>query len=117
MGDGRRDISIKRIIIIIFILSMVVSISSIGYLMFTNWLSSARKTTESIAVHINEDIYNQVNSFMCVPEHINEINHKIIENGYIDFSDDMMRDKYFVGVLSSHNNNIYSFSYGMENGE
>lgn len=63
----RRNISIKKTIIIVFILVMLVSIGSIGYLIFTNWFSSARQTTESIAEDLNESIYNQIYSFMHVP--------------------------------------------------
>ncbi len=61
--------------------------------------------------------YNQIYSFMHIPGHINEINHKVIENGILDISDEKLRDKFFVGVLNSHNDEIYSFSYGTANGE
>lgn len=115
--DNRRNISIKRIIIIVFILAMLVSISSIGYLIFTNWFSSARQITESIAEDINESIYNQIYAFMHGPDQINEVNHRIIENGILDLSDEKQRDKFFVGVLSSQHDEIYSFSYGTVNGE
>lgn len=117
MKYNRRNISIKRITIIVFILAMLVSIGSIGYLIFTNWFSSARQTTESIAEDINENIYNQIQSFLYAPYHVNEVNHKIIENRILDLSDEKSRDKFFVGVLSSHNDEIYSFSYGTANGE
>lgn len=115
--DNRKAISIKSTIIIVFILAMLVSISSIGFMIFTNWFSSAQKTTESIAETISEDIYKQIYSFMHVPDHINEVNHKIIANSILDLSDEKLREKFFVGVLSSHSAEIYSFSYGTANGE
>jgi diguanylate cyclase (GGDEF)-like protein/PAS domain S-box-containing protein len=102
---------------LVSISAMLISISSIGYLVFTSWFLSARQTTESIAGEINERIYEQINSFMHVPEHMNEVNYKIIENGILDLSDEIFREKFFVGVLSSHNEEIYSFSYGTVNGE
>ena len=117
MKTSIRDISIKRKIIIVFILAMLISTSAIGYLVFSRWLSSAEQTTEGIAGNISDSIYNQINSFMHVPEHINEVNHKIVENGILDLSDEKLRDQFFAGVLSSHNDDIYSFSYGTVNGE
>ncbi|AGL02854.1 diguanylate cyclase [Desulfoscipio gibsoniae] len=96
---------------------MLVSIGSIGYLIFNNWFSSARQTTESIAEELNESIYNQIYSFIHVPSQINEANHKIIANGILDINDERLRDKFFVGVLSSRDDEIYSFSYGTADGE
>ncbi len=101
MQDNKKNISIKKIIIIVFILAMLISTSGIGYLVFSRWLSSAELTTESIAGNISDSICNQINSFMHVPEHINEMNHKIIENGILDLSDEKLRDQFFAGVLSS----------------
>lgn len=114
---NRRNISIMRIITIVFILAMLVSTTGMGFLIFARWLSSAEQITESISRDISESINNQIYSFMRVPDQINEANQKIIENGILDLSDDKLRDKFFVGVLSSHDDQIYSFSYGTANGE
>ncbi len=117
MKGIRKSISIKRMITIIFILAMLISISGIGYLIFTKWLSSAEQTTENISEDISDSIYNQISSFMHIPEHINEANHKIIANGILNLSDEKIREKFFLGVLSSQHDQIYSFSYGTANGE
>lgn len=117
MKDNRRNIPIRKIMIIVFLAAMVISIGSIGYLVFTSWFSSAKQTTESIAAEMNEHIYNQIYSYLHVPEQINESNHKIIANGILDLSQEDLRDKFFVGVLGSYEDEIYSFSYGTINGE
>ena len=117
MKNNRRNIPIIKVIIIVFMAAMVISIGSIGYLVFTSWFSSAKQTTESIAGEMNGNIYNQIFSYLHVPEQINESNHKIIANGILDLSEENLRDKFFVGVLSSYENEIYSFSYGSANGE
>lgn len=113
----KKSLSIKNITLILFILALLISISSIGYLIFARWLSSAEHITENIAEEVNDGIYDHMNSFMYVPDHINEVNHKIIENGILDISDEKLRDSFFVGVLSSHKDEIYSISYGTVNGE
>ncbi len=115
--NSRKDFSIKNAIRIVFILAMLLSIGGIGYLIFSGWLSSAEKTAGSIVETIGEGIYNRVVSFMREPDHINDANRKIIENGILDLYDEESRDKFFVGVLSSQQEEIYSFSYGTENGE
>jgi len=96
----RKNISIKTLITIVFMLSMLVSIGAIGYLIFTNWLFSAMSTTENIAEDLNENIYNQIYSFIDIPNQINETNHKIIAYGILDLNNEILREKFFVGVLS-----------------
>ncbi|SEA87106.1 Cache domain-containing protein [Eubacterium aggregans] len=100
-----------------FIISLFISVACYGALIFTNWVSSAEKTTAHMAADINEEIYNQVYSLMQAPYHMNEVNHKVIENGMLDWSDEKQRDRFFVSVVESHSNSIYSFSYGTANGE
>ncbi len=114
---SKRNISIKGIIVIIFVLSLLISISSIGYLIFTMWLSSAEQITESMSKDISDSIYNQVFSYIEKPYHINETNHKVIEAGILDISDEKPRDMFFVDVLSSQDDEIYSCSYGTVTGE
>ena len=48
---------------------------------------------------------------------INEVNHNLIQNGVVNLQDKKEREMYFVGVMKSSNNDVYSFSYGTENGE
>lgn len=110
--NNKKSISIKRIIIVIFIIFLFSSISLYGALVFTNWISSSKKTTEHLAKDIHNNIQNQVESFIYVPYHINQVNHLIIKNNLIDISDEVLRNKFFVGILNSHNDDIYSFSYG-----
>jgi len=113
----RKNISIRNTMIIVFLLAMLISISSIGYMIFSNWFASAGDITERIAVTLNENIYNQIHSFLHEPEHINEMNYPMIQNDIVDFSNENERDRYFVGVLKAHDNEIYSFSFGAANGE
>jgi diguanylate cyclase (GGDEF)-like protein/PAS domain S-box-containing protein/putative nucleotidyltransferase with HDIG domain len=111
------DITVKRIIIFVFIASMILTIGLVGYLVFFNWHSSARDTTERISSSINKSIYNELRSFMEKPYHVNEVNHFHLENGSYDLSDATARERFFVGVLEAHDNHIYSFSFGSEKGD
>ena len=117
MTKEKTTLSLRRSILLIFIISLLISVACYGALIFTNWVSSAEKTTAHMAADINEEIYNQVYSLMQAPYHMNEVNHKVIENGMLDWSDEKQRDRFFVSVVESHSNSIYSFSYGTANGE
>jgi len=47
-GMSKRTLSLRSLILVIFILSLFVSVSGYGALIYLNWMSSAGKTTESI---------------------------------------------------------------------
>lgn len=114
---GKRYISMRKIIILTFIFLILISALFIGDMVFSNWMASINKITEKMAADVNQDVTNQINSFMNVPKHINEVNEEIVRDGIVDFSSVEERDKYFLGVLRAHRNEIYSFTYGMEDGE
>lgn len=117
MQAKNRQLSIKNIIVIVFILAMLISTSVIGHLIITRWLSSAEHNLECIVKNVNERIYNQIYAFVHAPEHINEVNYNFIENGILDLYDKELREKYFVAVLNSQDEAIYGFGYGTANGE
>jgi len=117
MKGSRRDISIKWVITILFMSAIIISVGGIGSLIFARWLSSAERTSESIVETVSESIFNHVIDFMQEPTHINESNHNIIENNILDLYNEGIREKFFVGVLSSQIEEIYSFSFGTASGE
>jgi len=109
-------ISMRKIIMLSFVLIMFFSVFFIGDMVFFRWISSTEKITEKMAFDINREIANRINLFMNVPMHINEVNGKLIERNLINLSSVRERDKYFLGIIQSHQDEIYSFTYGMENG-
>ena len=96
---------------------MLIIIGSIGTLVFSHWLTSAGHITERIAATINENIYYRIHTFLHQPVHINEMYYSLIQNGIVNINNEMERDRFFVSVLESHDNEIYSFSFGTVNGE
>jgi len=113
----RDDISVKRIIIFLFIASMTITMGLVGFLVYFNWHASAREITERISNSISTSIYNEIGSFMIGPYHVNEVNHFHLENGGYDLADTRARERFFAGVLEAHDEHIYSFSYGSAEGE
>ena len=118
MADKRqRSLSIKSILGIVYILTMCITMSSVSYIVFSNWTASAENLTQELAGDATKDIYYQVDMFLHKAEHINAINSKIIQNSVIEIADEKQREKFFVGALNSYDKEIYSFSYGTANGE
>ncbi|MDD3776906.1 MAG: diguanylate cyclase [Actinomycetota bacterium] len=113
----RKTVSIRALLILIFISIMVVTIGLIGYIVFSNWVASVNQTVTHMAENMNSNIFNQVDDFINTPLHINEVNHDFIEQGIVDLNHEAEREKFFVSVLSNHSDGVYSFSFGTETGE
>ncbi len=113
----RRSISIKRIIISTFILLMITTISIICFTLFSNWRASTYNIITEIENNTSKNISNKIEAFVNIPLQINEVNHNLIQSSVVDIYNKAQREKFFVGVLKSNANEIYSFSYGTENGE
>lgn len=114
----KKNISIRMSIIILFIALMVFIVLFIGHVVFSNWLHSADETIKDLAEDMNSQIFKQVDAFISTPLHINEDNLELIKNGVVDLNDETERENFFVSILKTHKGeNLYSFSYGTENGE
>ncbi len=113
----RKSVSITTIWVTTFILLLLISVSVIGGIVFSNWRISISATTKDSAQHINQDIASQIDSFLQFPVTIIDVNQKIIENNIFDLANEDMRERFFVGALSSCEEEVYSFSYGTEDGE
>lgn len=114
---SNKTLSIRTIMILFFSIIMMITIGSIGGVIFSNWISSADATTERIVRDMNNDIFHQIEILMDTPLRNNEINQKLIVNEIVDLTVEAEREKYFVSALQSQDEAIYSFSIGMETGE
>lgn len=116
-NERRTNLSIKFILGIVSFLTLSVTMSCIVYLVFANWTASAEHVTQKLAQDMANDVYWKIDTFLHKPEHINELNSKLIKNGILDMNNERQREKFFVGVLQSYDKEIYSFSYGTVGGE
>ncbi|MBZ9688530.1 response regulator [Clostridium estertheticum] len=113
----RRSISIRTIIISSFIMLMVTTIFIICFTLFSNWRVSTDNIISEMVNDTSKEISNKIETFINVPLQINEANHNLMENKVVDIYNKIESEKFFVGVLKSNNQEVYSFSYGTENGE
>ncbi|WP_414150907.1 diguanylate cyclase [Acetobacterium carbinolicum] len=113
----KKSISIRMILILMFIMIMCATVGSISFIIYSNWLSSANETFTQMAKDMNAEIVRELDDFVKVPLHINEINVNALKYDIIDLSDARERDAFFVNVLKTHSPDVYSFSLGLENGD
>jgi len=114
MNKGK--VSFSTLIIISFILLLITTNSLISYIVFSNWKLSSDNIITKMEDDANLDISNKIETFVSVPLNINEVSHNLIENEVVDVYVKKEREVFFAGVLKS-NSEVYSFSYGTENGE
>lgn len=115
MSDKRN--SIRVIISMSFITLMLITLITIGYIIFSNWTTSSNNIISQMEKELCQSILNEIETFVSVPLSINEINQNLIRNEIVDIHDSKKRDAFFAGVIKSSSDEIYSFSLGLENGE
>ena len=76
MRRKRGALSIRVKILLLFVLSLLIAVSSFAELIFSSWTAYARESTRSNAERINEDLYDQVSSFVQAPFQMNEVSRK-----------------------------------------
>ena len=116
MSGRKRDLSIQRLIRMLFSLSILVAVSSITALLLRGWFVSARATTTKILQGHGQAIVGQMTSFLHEPLRINEINRQMLSRGLLDMNNDQQRDRYFSGLLQTETSVVYSISYGSTEG-
>ncbi|AWI05606.1 HD domain-containing phosphohydrolase [Clostridium drakei] len=113
----KKKYSIRFAINLSFIILIIIIFSLIAYFGFFSWKSAKENILTKINNDTNKDILNNVENFINNPLYINETNHNLIQSEIVNLKDKKEREKYFSGVIKSSNNQVYSFSYGMEDGE
>lgn len=114
---NKKQTKLRRIMIATFVTTTLITVASIGYMVFSNWLSSTHELILEMSSNLSEDIYSKIESFVNIPLQIIDHNHRMIEQGIIDLENDVERDFFFMNVLLSNDKDaLYSFSYGAEDG-
>lgn len=108
--------SIKHQIIVSFILLLIAIFGISGYFVYVNWLSSIEQTTNKILETVGERVYRQIDRFVDIPLYINNHNILLIQRNFVDLADDRNRDLFFANQIKTAQQDVYSFTYGAENG-
>jgi hypothetical protein len=113
---GKKN-SIKSKIVTSFMLTIVSIIGIIGYITFTGWKASIDTMIIKVGNDENKHIESEIETFLNLPVYIDEVGYNLLRNGLVDMQNEKERDIFFVGILKTNPDNVYSFSFGTENGE
>lgn len=91
-------------------------VAVIGIIVFYNWRLSANETIARMQDESSRLVEVAIERYIQVPLAVNEITHGLLAQKIVDLSDERQRTRLFPSVLQSVENNVYSFSYGMETG-
>jgi two-component system, sensor histidine kinase and response regulator len=112
-----RNLSIQQLLIITFICIFSISTGLIIYLNFSSWSVSIDRTIEEVEANTNSDILEEIDDIVRLPFMINESNYELLRDNIINLYNPMERDHFFAWLVKSSSEEIYSISYGMENGD
>lgn len=115
MSKGKS--SIRRIISISFIVLMVSTLITIGYIVFSSWKASSDSFIVKMENATNKDIVQEIEGLIQLPAKRSAINHNLIESEIVDINNPTERDTFFANIVESSDENIYSVSYALENGD
>ncbi|PKM84632.1 MAG: sensor domain-containing diguanylate cyclase [Firmicutes bacterium HGW-Firmicutes-11] len=112
-----KALPIRSIIILIFLLLMTATLAVLGFVVYSNWMSSTDDFIHEAQENMSREILRQVDAIASEALHVNDVHQILLLNGIVDLSDPMERERFFVGVMQNHRDGgIYSFSFGGENG-
>ncbi len=112
-----KNISIQHLIIITFIISLIFTAGMVTFLIFNSWKTSVEDTIIEYEADLNREIIDRIDDFVPIPLTMNETYHYMMENGTVNLNDPLERDPFFAGIVKSSRNEIYSVSFGQENGD
>ena len=109
--------SLRLIIIALFSLLIIATFTITGYFVFFTWKSSAENMVSEIQDNTNTMIFNQIELFITTPLNMNQGNRSLIEKEIVNLSHKTEREVYFISVIKSSDDEVYSFTYGTEQGD
>jgi len=113
----KKGITMQKTMLIVFVAFIVITVGILCFLIFSSWLASSRHLTGVIATETNTQVLRGVERTIFNALHVNEIHQEMIAGNIVDMENEQERERFFVSVLNSHGNEIFSLGYGTKNGE
>ncbi len=112
-----RRLSMRFLIIVTFVTLLSVTVGSLTFLTFMGWKKSVDRTIDEMEQKVNNDILKEIDDLVQLPLQTNDMNYFCIQNGLVDMKDPIERNTYFANMVKASDDEIYSISYGLEDGE
>jgi len=117
MNSTGKTTSLKNAVVYSFTLFVIVVVGITDFIAFSGW----RETTNTLICNMeneaSEQIIQNIEDFVNVPLTILDTNSHYIQNGIVDIYVNRQREAYFINILKATPIEVYSFSYGTEQGE
>ena len=112
----KRKKSFMFLLSISFITLTVLSLCIISLIVFSRWRASINDSITNLEQEESKHIFTDIEDLVNTPMDMNKLVHNVIANGVVNLDDEKDWNHFFAGVINSSPANIYSFSFGMENG-
>lgn len=86
-------------------------------MIFTSWKKSIDETILKYERDINKQIIHKIDDLVRIPLEMNKTNQYMILNNSVNLQDPSERDPFFAGIVKASSDEIYSVSFGLENGD
>lgn len=112
-----KNISVRNFIFIIFIIIVFLTFIVSAILVTNGWNAFSSDVIIEMVDNYNKKINTSIGYFSEIPVNILNSNKLLFENNIVDLNDEIEREKYFVSILQSIDESIYSYSFGGVNGD
>ncbi len=110
-----RQISLKWLLIIPFVLQIIGAVSLVGYLSYRSGQQAVEKLADKLMIQTSERIQQHLESYLGTAEKINRTNVDAFETHTVDFNDFQALGSYFYRQIKTFNHTVVSF--GKPSGE
>jgi len=104
-----RQVSLKWLLIIPFVLQIMGAVSLVGYLSYRSGQQAVEKLADKLMLQTSERIQQHLESYLGAAEKINRTNVDAFETHTVDFNDFQALGSYFYRQIKTFNHTVVSF--------
>lgn len=108
-ADKRRQISLRLVLIVPFVLQIVAAVGLVGYLSYTSSQQEVATLADELMTETSNRINQHLNSFLGKAQKINRSHLDAYESGVLNLSDFKALGKYFYRLANGHGFSYISF--------
>ena len=116
-NSKKGQLSIRALIILYFLLALAFTAICIIMLIFSAWKNSIQKTINELEYEVNDGVVKEIDELIWIPRFMNELNFYSMLNESVNEANPEEINSFFAGIIKASREEIYSISYGRENGD
>ncbi len=94
--------SLRLALIIPFVLIVLVTVASVGYIAFMNGQQAVNDVARRLRSEMSARIESHLHSFMGIPHQVNQVTLAALQHGWLDPQDTSMLQTYFLEQVKAH---------------